>query len=151
MEHKFLAFHKELVGLQDKDKLGDTFNEQEKIHGSHETLAAKTTEMESSLKEEKEHHQKASNVVSQMNHKMEKDQKIIWQEAEAHAKDLKTLECKVSDMREKFHNSLQRSIHAMLKTLDQVMEQVKGLCPEATIPVEELDPFLGCSRGGLYG
>lgn len=52
-------------------------------------------------------------------------------------------------MREKFHNSLQRSIHGMLKTLDQVMEQVKGFCPEAKIPVKELDPFLGCYRGGF--
>lgn len=45
---------------------------------------------------------------------MEEAQKILWKEVEAHAEDLKALEDEVAGPREKFHNSLQRSIQGML-------------------------------------
>lgn len=76
-----------------------------------------------------------------MNYNIEEDQKTLQREAQAHVEALNSLEGEVVGLREKFHDSLKRSIQGMFMVCNQVMEQPKGFCPKVIIHIENVEPY----------
>lgn len=87
------------------------------------------------------------NIVTKLTLNMEKDQETLRLEAEA----LKTLESKVVDLQEKFHDSIQQTTHGVLEVRDQVVEQAMRFWPSISIFFEGLDPFKATPTGTLMG
>lgn len=84
----------------------DSLQEDAKIYDSLFALIIRVTELETTLTVEEKRHQDAFDVVVEMNHHEQEDQKMIQREVKAHVKSLKTLKDELASLKVTLHDSL---------------------------------------------
>lgn len=151
MEQKCFVLHKDFAEMWKKFQLSFSLKDETKIHDSPITLEVRVNELEDALKAKEKRCQDASESANEMTCRAEEDHKILFQQAKAYVKALNTLEDVVIVLKVMLQDSLQQTMQALFGICDQVVEQMKRLCPTFEIPLEDLNPFMDSPEGDQDG
>lgn len=92
--------------MQKKIRHVDSLQEDAKTYDSLFTLVVRVIELETTLAVEEKWHQDAFDVVIEMTHHAQEEQKIIQWEVKAHVKALKTFKDGLASLKVTLHDSL---------------------------------------------